>query len=338
MRPVPIRSRLKGQTFQGSMRDWGQGLWEGLDTMLTPLLNLEWYPCSMAITLVYDSFSPSTKPLEPSNTGIMKYYSRQHEAPAYSRDNWDHGRRRFDNYDDYAASNDLDSPSSRRRRGSHTSDTYGTYIYEISRDDHRYYHARDPTRCNCRCCPHPRMRADSAFSAGGPEDWPRRGSGLRFGGHYPSGSSSYARTSHRPGYDTDYSRDHHRNAHSHETSHIEASNTAFRPKYQSRTSSRPAKKALHHVDRDIVINVVDRTARQHLRAQYGRHFPLAISPHTMNARDICLFLAPDQRRERVVVRWRGGELEPLDDLVPIHDLGLEGTRLEVRTRKHVRWM
>lgn len=101
--------------------------------------------------------------------------------------------------------------------------------------------------------------------------------------------------------------------------------------------SRPAKgkHGPHHSS--IIVDVVDRTASQRLRARYGKRFPLSISTGTTTARDVSLFLAPDQRRERVVVKWRDGEVEALDDLVPITDLGSQGVRLEVRARKNVHW-
>jgi hypothetical protein len=103
---------------------------------------------------------------------------------------------------------------------------------------------------------------------------------------------------------------------------------------QNRPATRPAGV---RSQADIIVEVVDRTAMQDLRARYGKRFPMSISPGTTSARDISNFLAPDSRRERVVVKWPNGELEPLDDLVPITDLGSQGTRLEVRTRKNVHW-
>lgn len=250
----------------------------------------------------------------------MKYIPKHFNHEEDPRDHWSYSRQLSDDHNNHNSRNDAHSRSSRARRGSDASDTYGTYIYEMSPGDERHYRTTDPTRCKCRCCPHPRSRQDSGFSAKRSQEWTQ----IDAQGH----------TSNYPPYPSDYQRNYHRNARMPRDRQNAQDPCCMRP--ASRVP-RPAKTRPHADVRDIIVGVADRTMERHLRARYGRLFPLAISPRNTTARDICLFLAPDQRRERVLVRWRDGELEPLDDLVPIEDLREEGTRLEVRTRKNVHW-
>ena len=222
----------------------------------------------------------------------------------------------------------------RSRRESDAPDTHGTYIYDIHPQDRRSYHAQDPTRCNCRCCPHPRLRSDGASSATRPDSSPRHNSLAYAARHHTSEGYSkfsrhcadgrdYYRNSHGPGKDDTYM-----SANGRESDYRPS---AYSPAYK------PKKTRRHDEHHRIIVDVVDRTLSQDLRAQYGRCFPLAISLRTTTVQDVSRFLAPDSRREHVVVRWKNGEVEPLDNLVPLSDLQSQETRLEVRTRKRVHW-
>ncbi|KAH8179066.1 hypothetical protein LIA77_00585 [Sarocladium implicatum] len=224
---------------------------------------------------------------------------------------------------------------SKGRRGSDASDTHGTYIYDIHPEDLRLYYTQDPTRCECRCCPHPRRRCSNTNPAAA-SDTSHHSDPASYNGrrhtkrayrpssrHYAE-DSDYHRSSHRFGKNHAYTMDDGR-----ESDH---SSSAQSHSYEARRRRRHPVD-LHHV----IVDVVDRTSSQALSARYGRRFPLSIFPDTTTARDVSLFLAPNSRCERVVVRWRDGEVEPLDDLVPLIDLEALGARLEVRTRKRVHW-
>ncbi|KAL2205813.1 hypothetical protein CC79DRAFT_1369264 [Sarocladium strictum] len=263
-------------------------------------------------------------------------YSHGSDASGYDRED---RPRSYYSSDSTPLGEDTYSRFSKRRRGSEATNTYGTYIYEIASDDHGRYHTNDPARCNCRCCPHPRRNPyDSVSSARRSEEMYRRGDGgsqAESRGYYQTRPSLYARTPRHPTYDTDYQRSHDRNS---RRGQHGVYSPAHSSGYYRMNQDRPAtRQAGVRSQEDIIVEVVDRTAMQHLRARYGKRFPMSISPGTTSARDISNLLAPDSRRERVVVKWPNGELEPLDDLVPITDLGSQGTRLEVRTRKNVHW-
>ncbi|CAM1510536.1 Fc.00g008710.m01.CDS01 [Cosmosporella sp. VM-42] len=83
------------------------------------------------------------------------------------------------------------------------------------------------------------------------------------------------------------------------------------------------------------MDVVDNTDSS-LARQYGRKYPITLS-ETASINSVVSFLAPDKRRVKVVVRWKDGEVEPLDDQVPIKELKKYGKYIEVKEKKKVRF-
>ncbi|KND87715.1 hypothetical protein TOPH_07669 [Tolypocladium ophioglossoides CBS 100239] len=85
-----------------------------------------------------------------------------------------------------------------------------------------------------------------------------------------------------------------------------------------------------------VIDVVDRTGGP-LSLRHGGQFPVSLSKHA-TVDDIISMLAPDRRRHKVVVKWRDGEYEDLDEMIQVDEIRRYATRLDVRERKRVRWV
>lgn len=122
--------------------------------------------------------------------------------------------------------------------------------------------------------------------------------------------------------------------------HTPEPRNAPRGTYQGRRESPPAGSPGHgHAKRRaadcIVLHVEDNSS---LGSQSGheRSYPIYIQANA-SLDDVVSFLAPDRRRSKVFVHWADGEVEPLDELVPIEDLERYAERLEVRDRKQVRW-
>lgn len=84
-----------------------------------------------------------------------------------------------------------------------------------------------------------------------------------------------------------------------------------------------------------VIDVVDRTSGP-LSLRHGGKYPVSLAPHA-TVDDIISMLAPDRRRHKVVVKWRDGDYEDLDEMVPMKEIRRYAKRLDVKERKHVRW-
>ncbi|POR35270.1 Uncharacterized protein TPAR_04550 [Tolypocladium paradoxum] len=103
---------------------------------------------------------------------------------------------------------------------------------------------------------------------------------------------------------------------------------------------RPARRASFRADDSstksrTVIDVVDRTGGP-LSLRHGAQFPVSLSPHA-TADDIISMLAPDRRRHKVVVKWRDGDYEDLDEMIQIDEIRRYAKRLDVKERKRVRW-
>lgn len=84
-----------------------------------------------------------------------------------------------------------------------------------------------------------------------------------------------------------------------------------------------------------VLDVVDETGGP-LSLRHGDWFAVSIESCAV-VDDIIAMLAPDQRIHKVVVRWRDGDVEDLDDLIPMDEIRRFAKRLEVKNRKSVRW-
>ncbi|KAJ6439437.1 serine peptidase [Purpureocillium lavendulum] len=84
-----------------------------------------------------------------------------------------------------------------------------------------------------------------------------------------------------------------------------------------------------------VIDVVNRSNGS-TSPRHADRFVVSIEPHAA-VDDIVALLAPDQRRHKVVVRWRDGDAEDLDSMIPVDEICRYARRLDVKDRKHVRW-
>lgn len=233
-----------------------------------------------------------------------------------------------------ASSSDSKRASSRQRRKSTSSATHGSYIYDFDTLDGERYDALDPTACDCLCCPHPVRRADTPLQ--GPVPWQRYrdDEGCRSGRRSSVRNRSPARDPRTGGRLFD-AKGRRRDV-SDGDGIYRASSSRRAARQHSRHPASEAQRDRRHSG-NIVIDVVDHTDNQYLRRRYGRRFPITIDPTSTSAHDIARFLAPDFRREKVVVRWHDGEIEPLDDLIPLHELSRPGPRLEVRMHKSVHW-
>ncbi|KAK7419203.1 hypothetical protein QQZ08_010972 [Neonectria magnoliae] len=109
----------------------------------------------------------------------------------------------------------------------------------------------------------------------------------------------------------------------------------------TRRAETPRRSPRHSEDRryprdGFVMDVVDRSHGSSLRHQYGDRYPVTLSS-TASVASVLAFLAPDERRAKVVVHWDDGEREPLDDKVPLDEVRRFGKYLEVKERKRVHW-
>ncbi|KAF4462314.1 hypothetical protein FALBO_10877 [Fusarium albosuccineum] len=102
-----------------------------------------------------------------------------------------------------------------------------------------------------------------------------------------------------------------------------------------RSSAPKSARDPRHPPERYVINVVDRSNGP-LRHEYGRRYPISISPDSTCAA-IASFLAPDKRRAKVIVHWKDGQTESLDNEVPMKEVMRDADHLEVKDRKRVHW-
>ncbi|KAK7413938.1 hypothetical protein QQX98_007207 [Neonectria punicea] len=109
----------------------------------------------------------------------------------------------------------------------------------------------------------------------------------------------------------------------------------------TRRAETPRRSSRHSEDRryprdGFVMDVVDRSHGSSLRRQYGDRYPVTLSS-TASVASVLAFLAPDERRAKVLVHWNDGEREPLDDKVPLDEVRRFAKYLEVKERKRVHW-
>ncbi|PNY23825.1 Uncharacterized protein TCAP_06232 [Tolypocladium capitatum] len=112
-------------------------------------------------------------------------------------------------------------------------------------------------------------------------------------------------------------------------------------RHKSRWTCRPVPREFFSADDGstksrTVIDVVDRTGGP-LSLRHGGKFPVSLSPHA-TVDDIISMLAPDRRRHKILVKWRDGNYEDLDEMIQVDEIRRYATGLEVKERKRVRWV
>jgi hypothetical protein len=58
---------------------------------------------------------------------------------------------------------------------------------------------------------------------------------------------------------------------------------------------------------------------------------------TASVASVLSFLAPDQRRAKVVVHWKDGDRETLNNKVPMEEIRRCAEYLQVKDKKRVHW-
>ncbi|KPM45570.1 hypothetical protein AK830_g967 [Neonectria ditissima] len=109
-----------------------------------------------------------------------------------------------------------------------------------------------------------------------------------------------------------------------------------RPAETPRRSAKRSSEDRRQPRDEFVVDVVDRWHGSTLRHQYGDRYPVTLSS-TASVASVLEFLAPDERRTKVIVHWNDGDREPLDDKVPMDEIRRFGKYLEVKERKRVHW-
>lgn len=91
----------------------------------------------------------------------------------------------------------------------------------------------------------------------------------------------------------------------------------------------------------LSIDVVDRTQDGWLRRRHGPCFSVSLSSRssTQKLLDFIVGAETETRRRacKVVVRWKDGAREPLDDLVPLEEVAQDARQIEVKDDKRVHW-
>ncbi|PFH57593.1 hypothetical protein XA68_14800 [Ophiocordyceps unilateralis] len=85
----------------------------------------------------------------------------------------------------------------------------------------------------------------------------------------------------------------------------------------------------------FTFEVYDRTDGPIYR-QHGAHCVLSLSSRS-SIDDILRFLAPDQHRQKVMVRWCDGDVEELDDRIPFSEIRRYARKFYIKERKRARF-
>ncbi|KAH6889456.1 hypothetical protein B0T10DRAFT_52595 [Thelonectria olida] len=195
-------------------------------------------------------------------------------------------------------------------------DTYGTYIWPLKTQG-VFYDTMDPTTCGCTCCPHPHIvsssqkdRAHDQYTSATQSQSRKRDSGRR--------EELTGRSSSPP------SRSHPRSR----------SRSHSPPQPQSQSNSHNERASPRDTG-EFIIDVVD-SSNGTLRHQHGTKYPLALST-TASVASVLSFLAPKKRRAKVIVHWKDGDTEILDDLVSMKEVRRSAKYLQVKDKKRVHW-